>query len=439
MRASESHEASRPAPPQRRSYARLAAVMLGVAAVVAAIAWAVLDTHVRRADVRPATTAGTSSTSAASSMANMPGMDMSSGSTPAATNGAVTLTAAQLRQFGVTFGTAEVRTLTNEMRATGVVMVNETRVSQVTPKFAGFVERLYVNATGQHVARGQALLDVYSPELVAAQQELLSAGQLDREIGRSAVPGVPGSTSDLVAAARRRLQLWDISDAQIAEVLRTGRPRRTLTLHAPASGVVLEKRVLQGQAITAGEPLYTIADLSDVWIDVQLRGADAAAIRPGTGADVELTGVAGRLKGRVAYVYPTIDSASRALRARVVVSNTDGTLKPGMYAAVRLSTPSRAALTVPASAVLRAGDRDVVFIDAGGGVLQPHEVELGRTAGELVEVIGGVEAGQRVVTSAQFLLDSESNLGEVMRSMIAQSGSGDRAATSGMQNMPGMK
>jgi membrane fusion protein, copper/silver efflux system len=210
-------------------------------------------------------------------------------------------------------------------------------------------------------------------------------------------------------------------------------------MYAPTSGVVLEKRVVQGQAINAGEALYTIADLSDVWIDVQLRGADAAAVRPGTGADVELTGIAGRLKGRVSYLYPTIDSASRALRARVVVSNTDGTLRPGTYATVRLSTPSRAALTVPGSAVLRAGDRNVVFVDAGAGVLQPHEVELGRTAGELVEIIAGVEPGQRVVTSAQFLLDSESNLGEVMRSMIAQPGTSDRSATSGMHDMPGMK
>jgi multidrug efflux pump subunit AcrA (membrane-fusion protein) len=305
----------------------------------------------------------------------------------------------------------------------------------VTPKFAGYVERLYVNATGQRVGRGQPLLDVYSPELVAAQQELLAAGQLDREIGRSSVPGVPGSTSDLAAAAKRRLQLWDISDAQIAELLRTGRPRRTLTLFAPSAGVVLDKRVVQGQAIAAGDPLYTIADLSDLWIEVQLRNVDAAAIRPGSAADAEVTGLpAQRWKGRVTYVYPTIDTTSRALRARVVVSNADGALKPGMYATVRLSTPSRSALTVPSSAVLRAGDRNVVYVDRGNGALAPHDVELGRSAGELTEILAGLEPGQRVVTSAQFLLDSESNLGEVMKSMISQMPAGDRGAD--MRDMP---
>ncbi|MFL5620419.1 MAG: efflux RND transporter periplasmic adaptor subunit [Gemmatimonadaceae bacterium] len=413
----------------RKTYA----LAIGVALI--GVAWIVLATRARRADARAQKTVSPTPASATNAMADMPGMETKGGTA----NGVVTLTASQLRQFGVTFGTAEMRTMTAETRATGVVTVNETRVSQVTPKFAGFVERLYVNATGQHVARGQPLLEVYSPELVAAQQELLAAGQLDREIGRSAVPGVPGSTSDLVTAARRRLQLWDISSAQIAEVLRMGRPRRTLTLYAPASGVVLEKQVVQGQAFVAGEKLYTIAELSDVWIDVQLRGADAALVRSGSGADVALAGMENRpLKGRVSYVYPTIDSASRALRARVVVSNADGMLKPGMYATVRLNTPSRSALTVPTSAVLRAGDRNIVFVDVGGGKLQPHDVELGRSAGELTEVIAGLESGQRVVTSAQFLLDSESNLSEVMKSMIAQTSAGDRA-TGGMQDMPGMK
>ncbi len=355
------------------------------------------------------------------------GMQMAAG-------GSVRLTAAQIRQFGVTFATATVRTLTSDTRATAVVTIDETKLAQVTPKFGGFVDRLYVNATGQAIVRGQPLLDVYSPDLVAAQQELLVAGQLQRDIGRSAVPGVPSTTTDLVGAARRRLQLWDVSAAQIDEVLRTGRVRRALTLYAPASGVVLEKRVVQGQAIVAGEPLYTIADLSDVWVDVQLREA-AAAVHAGSGADIEVAGLPGHtLKGRVTYMYPTLDTVSRAVRARVVVSNTGGLLKPGMYATVRLSTPTRSALAVPSSALLRTGDRNVVFVDMGGGALMPHDVELGRTASDYTEVLAGLEPGQRVVTSAQFLLDSESNLGEVMRAMMSQMSSGD---VSRMQDMPG--
>ena len=368
---------------------------------------------------------------AAASMKGMPGMDAGAG------GAVVRLTSAQLRQFGVTFATVEVRQLASETRTTGMVTVDETKLAQVTPKFSGFVDRLYVNATGQPVRRGEPLLDVYSPDLLAAQQDLLVAAQLERDIGRSAVPGVPGNTTDLVAAARRRLELWDISDAQIDEILRSGHARRALTLYAPATGVVLEKRVVQGQSIQPGEPLYTIADLSDVWVDVQLREADAAAAKAGAGADIELAGVPGRVfKGRVTYVYPTLDSASRAVRARVVVANTTGLLKPGMYATVRLFTPSRSALTVPNTAVLRTGEQNVVFVDMGNGQLAPNPVELGRTAGDYTEVLSGLEPGQGVVTSAQFLLDSESNLAEVMRAMMSQMSAAD---VNQMKDMPGMQ
>ena len=410
---------------------------LAIAAVIlAAVVALILVTRGRTDETgKPRAVADTkvARPTSADGMAGMPGM----GDMPAS-GGNVRLTPAQLKQFGVTFGTVETRTLSSESRVAGVVTVNESRMAQVAPKFSGFVERLYVNATGQPVRRGQPLAEIYSPELVSAQQELLVAGQLQRELGGTSVPGVPGGNTDLVAAARRRLQLWDVSDAQIAEVVRTGRPRRTLTLYSPASGVVLEKKVMQGQSVAAGEQLYTIADLADVWVEVALRESDAAAVRPGSSADIELTGLSGRVfKGRVTYVYPTLDPASRSVRARVVVTNTDGALKPGMYATVRLTTPSRPALTIPTSALLRTGDRTVAFMDMGGGELMPMDVQTGRTAGEFTEVLSGLDAGTRVVTSAQFLLDSESNLGEVMRSMIVQGSSGDNRS-GGMKDMPGM-
>ena len=366
-------------------------------------------------------------------MANMPGMAMpgmaGAPQSPSAGEaaGSVTLSAAQERQLGVTFGSVEMRSLVADTRAVGVVTVDESRLAQLAPKFSGFVERLYVNETGQSVARGQPILDIYSPDVLAAEQELLLAEQLQRNIGQSTVPGVPPSTTDLVAAAKRRLELWDIAPAQIDEVMRTHTVRRAFTLYSPASGVVVQKNVIQGQAIAAGQTLYTIADLSDVWIDAQLREADAAAARTGAGADIEVTGLPGQMfKGRVAYVYPTLDSASRAVRARVVVSNTDGVLKPGMYATVHVRSASRSVLTVPTSAVLRTGTRNVVFVDMGGGHLMPMEIEVGQTAGDFTEVRSGLEPGQRVATSAQFLLDSESNLGEVMRSMISQMPSGGK-------------
>ena len=384
--------------------------------------------------------ASTTVRGAAAPSSGMAGMTMSE-------NGSVTLSPQQIAQFGVTFGTAQVRTLTDETRAAGVVTFDETKLAQVAPKIGGFVERLYVDATGQPVRRGQPLLDLYSPDLVAAQQELLTASQLQRAIGRTTVPGVPGNTTDLVEGAKRRLQLWDISNGQIDDVLRSGQVRHALTLFAPAGGVVIEKKVVQGQSIIAGEQLYMIADLSDVWIDVQLREADAASVRQGSATDVELAGLPGRqIKGRVGYVYPVLDSAARTVRARVIVANTNGLLKPGMYATVRLRTPARPALTVPSSAVLRTGERNVVFVEMDNGELMPHDVALGRVAGDYTEVLAGVGAGDRVVTSAQFLLDSESNLGEVMKAMVSQMSTGDLNAKrkttpnadTSMKDMPGM-
>ena len=379
-----------------------------------------------------ATDAPRDTSTSASDMSAMGNMDMGS-------DRVATLTPEQIRTFGITFGTAEVRVLSSEARAYGVVTVDETQLTQVVPRFAGFVERLYVNATGQRVRRGEPLMDVYAPDLVATQRELLVAVQLERDLGSSPVPGATGTPADLVDAARQRLRLWDISEAQIDSMLRTGTPRRLLTLYAPTDGVVLDRKVMQGQAVGPGTELFTIASLATLWIDVQLREADAALIRPGSVADFEVTGLPGRRRtGRVSYVYPSLDSTTRALRARIVVANPDGVLKPGMYATVRLSTPSRRALAVPNDAVLRGGDRNTVFVDMGNGRLMPHAVELGLVTDMDTEILAGLEPGQRVVTSAQFLLDSESNLGEVMRSMIGQMGPGDRSQGASMSDMPGM-
>lgn len=369
----------------------------------------------------------------AGSMAGMAGMSDMAGMS-VSQNGSVQVTAAQIRQFGITFGTAAVRALTSETRTTGVVTFDETRTAQIAPKFSGFVEKLFVNSTGQPVRRGEPVLSIYSPDVVAAEQELLLAGQLERNIGQSSVPGMSGGTVDLAAAARRRLQLWDISDAQIDEILRAGRARRTVTLYAPVTGVVIDKKVLQGQAVTAGEELYTIANLSDVWVDAELREVDAPNVRVGSTADIRFAGLPGvAYRGRVAYVYPTLQPEARTIKARIVVPNGNGALKPGMYATVRIATPSRSALTVPSSAILQTGERNIVFVDMGGGALMPRDVGLGRTAGDYTEILSGLDAGQRVVTSAQFLLNSESNLAEVMKSMA-----GMNPGAKSMQDMPGM-
>ncbi|MGQ0563192.1 MAG: efflux RND transporter periplasmic adaptor subunit [Gemmatimonadota bacterium] len=365
----------------------------------------------------------------ATSMSDMEGMDMGG-------NGTVHLTADQIRTFGVTFGTVEWRTLTEDVRTVGIVNFDETRMAAVTPKFSGYIERLYVDFTGKPVRSGQPLVEIYSPELVAAQEELLLAARLERNLSGSAVPGVPAGSSNLVAAAKQRLRLWDISDAQIDQILRSGRARRTLTLYAPVSGVVVEKNVLAGQAVQAGAHLYTIADLSEVWVEAELREADAAYVDVGDAVRVEFAAFPARpISGRVEYIYPTLQQKARTLKARIAIPNPGGRLKPGMYATVRLAAPQRTALTVPASALVRTGERALVFVEVGGGRIRPQEVQVGRIAGDLAEVLTGAEAGQRVVTSAQFLIDSESNLAEVMKSMIGQMNMSDM----GGMDMGGMK
>lgn len=411
-----------------RSGARLARApwatrRIGVAAAaliaIAAVAW--WASGARSARTGAARDQARRTSAAGGAHDSMSGLESGGGDRTA--GGSVHVTADQIRHFGITFGIVAERQLESRIRTAGTVTVDETRLAQVAPRFGGFVERLYVNATGQPVRRGQPLMDVYSPELLASEQELLVARDLERGIGASPAPGGHAPAPDLVAAATRRLRLWEISETQIAEILRTGEARRTLTLYAPASGIVLEKNVVLGQAFQPGQMLYTIVNLSDVWVDAELRELDADAVRTGSPATVSLAALPGRtLGGRVAYVYPTLQAQARTVKARIVVRNAAGVLKPGMYATVEIATPSGRALTVPTSAVVRTGERSLVFVDMGGGELIPREVVLGRVAADYAEVLAGVEPGQRVVTSAQYLLDSESNLAEVMKSMLGQGG-----------------
>ena len=342
----------------------------------------------------------------------MPGMNSDSA-------GSVVLTSQQMRQLGVTFGTVALRLLSNEVRTVGTVVVNQTRLAKVTPKFSGYVEKLYVSFVGQRVKRGEPLAAIFSPDLVAAEQELLVSARLSRAIGASAIPGVPGNSTDLLAAAKDRLRLWDVSDAQINAVLTSGSPMRTVTISAPASGFVIDKKVVQGQSIQAGEELYTIADLSDVWVEAQLREEDGGRVAIGATATLQFTSYPGRaFSGRVTYIDPMLSEPARTVTARITVPNSDSRLKPGMYATVVLNSSTRSALTVPRSAVVQTGERALVFVGLGNGKLNPQTVQLGRTGGDYVEVLSGLTSGQRVVTSAQFLIDSESNVAEVMRSMI---------------------
>jgi Cu(I)/Ag(I) efflux system membrane fusion protein len=344
-------------------------------------------------------------------MADMPGMSTSK-------DGSVRLTELEVRQFGVTFDTVKLRALNAQVRAPITIAVDETRISQITPKFSGFIERLFVNATGQVVQRGQPVAAIFSPELVAAQEELLLAIQLEKSASTD-VPG--GGTPRLRSAAVQRLRLWGISDSEIQEIEKTGKAKRTLTITSPASGIVTEKLAVQGQSVMAGAPMLTIADLSTVWGIGELREADAAIATPGTAATIAMTAYPGApVSGRVSYIYPTLQAEGRTIRVRISLPNPGMRLKPGMFGTATLITAGSTALTVPVSAVIETGKKSVLFVRMPDGSLMPHEITEGRRVSDFVEVLSGVNAGQVVVTSAQFLLESESNIAEVMRSMIGQ-------------------
>jgi len=369
----------------------------------------------------------------------MSGMDMG-GMSGMDGQGSIRLTPEQIRTFGVTFDSAAPRLLEERIRTVGIVDFDETRLSEVTTKFDGYVERLHVDFTGSPVRRGEPLAEIYSPELVAAQEELLLAAALEDGLAGMTVPGIPARSSELVDAARRRLRLWDISDGQIDGILEEGEPRRTLTLHAPVTGVVVEKDVRAGQAIRAGRSLYTIADLSEVWIEAEIREADAALVQEGDSATVEFRALPGRpLRGQVEYVDPTLEPRARSLKARISLPNPEGRLKPGMYATVRIRGEAWTALAVPTSSVLDTGERRLVFVAADGDRLSPREIRAGRTAGDWTEVLAGLEPGDRVVTSALYLLDSESNLAETMRSMMGMMNMSDMGSMDGMDGMDGME
>ena len=341
------------------------------------------------------------------------------------TKRAITLADADARRIGVTFAPVTLGSLSREVRTVGQITFDETRVRAIAPKVDGWVERLYVNSTGQPVVRGQPLLAIYSPMLVTAQEELLLAHRLQGEVA-GAESGATQRAAELVVSARRRLAYWDIPASEIAEIERTGVVQKTLTLRAPAGGYVLVKNVLAGQKIMAGDALYSVADLSVVWVEGEVFEQDLANVREGQAVRAELQALPGeRRTSRIAYVYPTLNPETRTVRVRVVLPNHDLRLKPGMYATLRITAGARdAVLTVPRSAVLSTGERSIVFVRTPNGRLAPREVSVGASSDDRVEILRGVRAGETVVASATFLVDAESNLG---------------TALGGMGDMPGME
>ena len=326
---------------------------------------------------------------------------------------------AQRRRLGIMTVVARTGDLVREVRLVGRVVPAETARRTVTAKIDGFVERLYVDFTGREVRRGEPLMDIYSPMLVAAQEELLLAVRLRRSLGTDASAEARLHADSLVAASRRRLRFWDIDSAQVAELERSGAATRTLTLRAPVDGVVLEKNVVQGQAIMASVPLLEIADLRQVWLEADAFETDIGLLRTGLMAEVEFDAYPGdRFGGRLTYVYPTLDPVSRTGRVRIELDNTRGRVRPGLFGSVRIVAPAgQRGVLIPRQAALVTGDRQLVFVEDSAGRLAPRLVQLGAESDSLVLVRSGLAAGERVVAAAAFLLDAESNLGEAMAGM----------------------
>jgi membrane fusion protein, copper/silver efflux system len=352
----------------------------------------------------------------------MAGMDMSAATADSATlqRAPVHLSTEQARAVGLTFAVVQRGALTRTVRSVGQVVAAEPNLAEITTKIDGFVEQLFVAATGTTVRRGQPLLTLYSPMLVAAQEELLAAKRLAASV-ESSEPEARRSGEALVEAGRRRLSYWDISREQIDRLERTGEVTKTLRLNAPVNGIVLEKMVVTGQAVMAGMKLYRIANLSTVWIEGAVFEQDLRLARVGAPVAAEIAAYPGRrFVGHVSFVWPTVDEASRSGRVRVEFRNPTGELRPGMYVTLLLEAlVASDAVHVPAEAVVQTGERNVVFVVGQGGALEPREVVLGSRAGNRFQISAGLEPGERIVASANFLIDAESRLtaGAVINTM----------------------
>jgi len=336
-----------------------------------------------------------------------------SGSPPGNVPGYATVTLDSQRQqlAGVQTALAVRDRLVRTVRTVGIVEPNETLLQHAHVKVGGFIEKLYVNATGQLVHRGAPAFELYSPELVASQEEFLRALEAARALGSSSLAETRRGSEDLLTSARRRLELYDVPPEFIAELERSGVPRRTVTMHVPATGYVVSKNVVDGDQVEPGTDLFTVADLSRVWVQADFYENEAQLVHVGKTAAIALPHEPGEmLTGKVAYVYPYVDPQSRTLDVRFEFANPGLKLKPGMFVDVVLEVESQEGVVVPESAVLDTGERQVTFVELGGGKFEPREVTTGLRGDGKVLVLAGVAAGEAVVTRANFLLDSESRL-----------------------------
>lgn len=323
----------------------------------------------------------------------------------------IQLSPQRMQSIGVKIGTVELKLVNDEIRFYGNVQANERRLAYVQTRFAGWIRRVYADATGEFIRKGQPLFTIYSQDLVATEREYLLAKKNAVALQQSQVSGVAAGATSLLSAAKARLEQWQIPESEIAKLDQTGEAITDLTFNSPVSGYIIEKNALPNMYVQPETRLYTIADLSEVWVYAQIFQNDAGRIKPGDPAEVTLDAFPGKVfNGRVDYVLPQLDMATRTLPVRLVFPNPGLKLRPGMYVNVAVKLPLGRQVVVPDSAVFHSGTKNLIFAYAGEGNIEPREVELGAHVENEFVVAKGVKSGEQIVTSANFLIDSEAQL-----------------------------
>jgi len=329
--------------------------------------------------------------------------------------GTVQISPERQQLIGVKIGQVEMRPLEKVIRTVGRVDYDEKRIMTVSLKIGGWIEDLYVDFMGKYVRKGEPLLTIYSPELVSTQEEYLLALEAKKSLSKSSFPEVAGSGESLAESAKRRLKLWDITDEEIQILEESGKSKKTLTLYAPFSGFVLEKTAYKGMNVMPGMSLYKLADLSVVWLYADIYEYELPFVRLGQEATIQLTYLPGEtFRGKAAYIYPSLNPETRTAKVRFEIPNSHGRLKPEMYANVEIKVHLGQKLVVPEGAIIDTGIRQLAIVDKGSGYFEPREVKVGAKVEDYYEVIKGLQAGERIVTSANFLIDSESKLKEAL-------------------------
>jgi RND family efflux transporter MFP subunit len=348
--------------------------------------------------------------------------EVAGGASAVAGRAAVVLTPEKRQLLGVRSQELQPERIDRTIRTVGRVVADERQVHHIHTKFEGYVEHLYVDFTGKLVRKGEPLLSIYSPDLVATQQEYLLALRAQKQLAASDIGSVAQGGADLLEAARERFRLWDIRAEDIADLERTGKVRRSLDLYAESGGYVMQKNVVHGMRVMPSDTLFDIADLSHLWVLADVYESDLPAIRLGMAAEVTVPYLPDRTwRGPVTYVAPTVEEKTRTVKVRIEVDNQEDALKPDMFADVFLHVDLGTGLIVPDGAVINAGDRTLVFLDLPDGRLEPREVRLGAKLPSGFQVLHGLAPGDRVVTAANFLLDSESSLKAALSSMTPPS------------------